>query len=47
MAPDAVACALWIGSRFVAADPAINPAFGERRRVVTTYLALVHPAARA
>jgi len=45
MNPDAVACALWIGSLLVAVDPTVHPLPSDE--LVTTYLALVRPATRA
>lgn len=44
---DAFACALWIGSLLVAVDPAANPFPARLDEFVTTYLALVRPAAQA
>ena len=42
-----VACALWIGSLLVAADPAVDPLPASLDEFVTTYLALIRPAAQA
>lgn len=47
MNTDAFACALWIGSLLVAVDPVFSPLPGKLDEFVTTYLALVRPAARA
>ncbi|TMQ09064.1 MAG: hypothetical protein E6J91_31530 [Deltaproteobacteria bacterium] len=44
--PDADACALWIGSLLVAADPAVDPLPERLDEFVTTYLVLVWPGAR-
>jgi hypothetical protein len=47
MNTDTVACALWFGSLLVAVDPTVNPFPAHLDEYVTTYLALVRPAARA
>jgi hypothetical protein len=44
---DTVVLRLWFGSLLVAVDPAVNPLPSHLDEFVTTYLALVRPAARA
>jgi len=45
--PDPFLSALWLSSLLVAVDPAVNPLPAHLDEFVTTYLALVRPAARA
>jgi hypothetical protein len=47
MNTDTVACALWIGSLLVAANPGFDPFPSSLDEFVSTYLALVRPVARA
>jgi hypothetical protein len=47
MNPDAVACALWIGSLLVAVDPAVDPLPESVDEFATTYLAPVRLVACA